>query len=165
MDYIVDHWGSLVGLLGLMASVGGLLVAFLARRAANSAEQAARDAHRAITRTLSSVDAGRAVALIERLKVVHHQRNWDYALGLYPDLRRTLGEIRGSAPENFAQSYNFIDSAIPQFTTLENLVRRSRYENEEPEDIPSLDETLSEIQQDLEALQSSMMYTDEIVSS
>jgi hypothetical protein len=167
MDYAVENWGSFVGIFGLAASVGGLVFAFLARRAAKSAEQAAREARRAITRTLSVVDIGRAMALIGSLKEVHHQRNWDYALGLYPELRRMLSEIGASTPENFTQYGDFINRAIPQITSLENLVGRSRYEREngEPEDIPSLDEALSEIQQSLEMLQSSMMYTDETVSS
>ena len=78
--------------MGLVASVGGLVYAFLARRAAKSVEQAAREARRAITHTLSLVDVERAVALIGRLKDVHSQRNWDYALGLYPELRRMLAD-------------------------------------------------------------------------
>jgi hypothetical protein len=101
MDYVVNDWGTFVGILGLAASVGGLVFAFLARRAAKSAEQAAREARRAITRTLSVVDIGRAVALIGRLKEVHRQRNWDYALGLYAgtakdaerDWRKHTGEF------------------------------------------------------------------------
>ena len=167
MDYVVENWGNFVGIVGLAASIGGLVFAFLARRAAKSAEQAASEARHAITRTLSVVDVGRAVALIGSLKEVHHQRNWDYALGLYPELRRMLSEIGASTQENFAQYGDFINRAIPQVTALENLVGRARYdrENGEPGDIPRLDETLSEIQQSLEMLQSSMMYTDETVSS
>ncbi len=166
MDYVVANWDSFVGVAGLAASIGGLVAAFLAGRAAKSAKQAASEAHSAITRTLSLVDVERAIALISRLKEVHHQRNWDYALGLYPVLRRTLSEIAAGAPANFAQYYEFIDSAIPQITTLENLVRRSRHERAsgDPEDIPGLDEALNEIQQNLETLQSSMMYTDETAS-
>ena len=114
MDYVVANWGSFVGVAGLVASVGGLLVAFLARLAAMSAEQAAREARRAVTRTLSMVDVERAIALIGRLKEVHRQRNWDYALGLYPDLRRTLSEVGASAPASLAQYPDFINSVIPQ---------------------------------------------------
>ena len=163
MDYVVANWSSFVG----VASVGGLVVAFLARRAARSAEQAASEAHRAITRTLSLVDVERAVALIRHLKEVHHQQNWEYALWLYQDLRRTLNETGASAPAIFVQHRDFINRAISQVTALENLVRRSRHEraNGEPDDISSLDEVLNEIQQNLESLQSSMMYTDEIASS
>ncbi len=167
MDFLIANWGSFIGVLGLAASIGGLVYAFLARRAAKSAEQAASEARHAITRRLSLVDVQRAVALIDRLKDVHYQRNWDYALGLYAELRMTLSEIGTSIPENFDQYRSLIRSAIPQVIALENLVRRSRYENEdrEPENISSLDETLSEIQENLETLQSSMMYTDETVSS
>ena len=113
------------------------------------------------------MDVQRAVSLIGRLKDVHYQRNWDYALGLYAELRMTLSEIGTSIPDNFAQYRSLIRSAIPQVIAIENLVRRSRYENEnkEPENISSLDETLSEIQENLETLQSSMMYTDKTVSS
>ena len=75
MDYVVANWDSFVGVAGLVASVTGLIVAFLARRASKSAEQAAREAHRAVTRTLSLVDIERAVALIRHLKEVHYQRN------------------------------------------------------------------------------------------
>ena len=144
-----------------------MVFAFLAGRDAKSAEPVAREARRTIAATLGLVDVGRAVALIGSLKEVHHQRNWDYALGLYPELRRMLSEIGASTQENFAQYGDFINRAIPQVTALENLVGRARYdrENGEPGDIPRLDETLSEIQQSLEMLQSSMMYTDETVSS
>ena len=167
MYYVIENWGSFIGVLGLAASIGGLVYALLARRAAKSAEQAASEAHGAITRRLSLVDVQRAVASIGRLKDVHYQRNWDYALGLYAELRTTLSEIGMSIPENFAQHHNLIRSAIPQVIALENLVRRSRYENEnrQPQNISSLDETLSEIQENLETLQSSMMYTDETASN
>ena len=164
---MIDNWGGFVGLLGFLASVGGLAYAFLARRAAKSAEQAAREARLAITRTLSVVDIGQAEALIGRLKDVHHRRNWDYALGLYPELRRMLNDIVASVPDNFAPHGDFINRAVPQVTALENLVGRARYENEngEPEDIPSLDEALTEIQQSLETLRSSIIYADESVSN
>lgn len=174
----MDWLGLAVGIGGLIAGILGLWFAFwarqsakLARNAAISAEEAANsarsEARRAITRTLSLVGVERAVALIGRLKDVHRQRNWDYALGLYPDLRRMLSEIAASAPENFAAHRDFIKDAIPQLITLEEQVTRSRYENEngEPDDIPNLDATLSEIQQNLEMLQSSIMYADETESN
>ena len=161
MDYFTENWGSIVGILGFIASVGGLVYALLARRAAKSAEQAAREARQAVARTLSSIDVERAVALISRLKEIHHQRNWDYALGLYQDLRRTLSQISASIPEDLVQHRGFVNRAIPQVTAMENLVRRSRYENGHPEDISSLDDALSELQQALETLQGSMMYPEE----
>ena len=162
MDYLIGNWGSFVGLLEFLVSIGGLVYAFLARRAAKSAEQAAREARQALTRSFSSVDIERAIALIGRLKDIHDRRNWDYALGIYPDLRRVLSQISESIPSDLSEYRNSVSRAVPQITTMENLVRRSRDEEEggEPEDIASLDETLNEVQQDLEALQSSMIYSE-----
>ena len=96
MDYIIANWGSFVGISGLLASIGGLVYAYLARRAARSAEQASVETRRAVTRTLSLVDVLRAIARINQLKDVHYRGNWDYALGLYGELRRTLIEISAS---------------------------------------------------------------------
>lgn len=163
MEYLAENWGGIVGALGLIASTGGLVYALLARRAAKSAEQAAKEARQAVARTLSSIDVERGIALIGRLKEIHRQGNWDYALGLYPDLRRTLSQISESMPENMVQQREFISSAVPQITAMDNLVRRSRHENESgnPQDVSSMDEVLSELQQELEILQSSMIYSYE----
>ena len=159
----MDGWlvwlGIGIGTGGLIASVAGLVFAFLARRAAKSAEAAAREARKAVVRTLRTIEVERAVSLISRVKEIHHQRNWDYALGLYQDLRRTLSEIAENLPPNLLQYRTKINGDVPQITAMENLVRQSRYENREPEDVASLDNTLSEIQQELEALQSSRMYS------
>lgn len=159
----IEWLGIGLGTGGLVASILGVIFAFLARRAAKSAEQAAREARQAVARTLSSIDVERAAALIGRLKDIHFKGNWDYAVGLYPELRRTLSQIAESVPANLARFQAQINSAVPQITVMENLVRRSRYENETgaPGDISGLDDVLSDIQQTLESLQSSMMYSDE----
>ena len=164
---MMDDWftwlGMGIGAGGLIASILSVIFAILARRAAKSAEHAATDARRAVVRTLSSIEVERAVSLINRLKYAHLQRNWDYALGLYPDLRRTLSQITEGVPAPLDHYRDLIKSAVPQITVIEKLVGRSRYEEMagEPEDISSLDDVLSEVQQNLESLQSSMMYSGE----
>ena len=157
-------WTSLgVGIAGLFASIVGLTFAFLAHRAAKSANYAATsaekaansartEAERALSRNLSSVDIERAVALINRLKELHHQGNWVAAMWLYQDLRRTLSEIRVSMPADLDQFRDAINSAVPQVTTMEDQVFRSLHEGTEPEDAPRLSAILNAIQQDLEAL-------------
>ena len=160
MDYLVENWGSFVGVLGLLASVGGLVYALLARRAAKSAEQAAREARQALSRSLSSVDIERAVALINHLKDLHRQRNWNQVLGEYQTLRRTLLEIRSGIPATLAVFRDTIGSAVAQVTLMANRVNRSLVENSEPEDPAELDEILNDIQQELETLQSDMTFLD-----
>lgn len=162
MDYLVESWGGFVGLLGLLASLGGLAYAFLARRAAKSAESAAREARQALTHTIGSIDVERAVALITRLIEVHRQGNWDYALALYQDLRRTLSEIEASIPPDLADYRDSIREAIPQITAMINMVNRSRGGSDDArlEDISNHNEILNQIQQSLEMLQSALLHMD-----
>ena len=154
MDYLVENWGSFVGVLGFLASVGGLVYALLARRAAKSAEQAAREARRETRRTVSrsrrSADTGRAIALINRLKVLHRDGRWDYALELYQELRSTLSDIHASMLDDLAEIRDTISDAIRRITELEDEVNRARYENREPNDVPQLDGVINDIQRNLE---------------
>ena len=158
----MENWGSFVGLLGLLASIGGLVYAFLARRAAKSAEQAAREARQALARTISSIDVERAVALIALLMEVHRQGNWNYALALYQDLRRTLSEIGASIPPEITDFRKSIGEAIPHITAIINLVNRS-IENDDsgPTNVSALNETLTGVQQSLELLQAAMLHADD----
>ena len=162
MGYFVENWGNFVGLLGLLASVGGLFYACLARRAAKSAEKAAREARQALTRTISAIDIERAKAIIDRLMEVHLQGNWDYALGLYQDLRRTLSEIEAGIPIDLMDYRNSVRQAIPQITAMINLVNRSRDGSGDTvsDNVSNRNEILNGIQQSLIMLQSDMLHKD-----
>ena len=115
-----------------------------------------------MTRTIGSIDVERAVALITRLMEVHRQGNWDYALALYRDLRRTLSEIEASIPPDLVDYPNPIREAIPQITVMINMVNRSRDESDDArlEDVSHRNEILNRIQQSLEMLQSAMLHMD-----
>ena len=161
---MMDDWttwlGIGIGAGGLFASIAGVVFAFLARRAAKSAEQAAKDAREALSRNLSSVDIERAVELINRLKDLHRNRDWGQAIWLYQILRRTLTEICVSLPSGFEQSRKALESVVPEITQMENQVGHSLRENLEPEDVPLFDEILNGAQQELESLQSNITYGD-----
>ena len=155
------EWLSLaVGAGGLVASVIGLIFAFLARRAAKSAEQAAREARQALSRNLSSVDIERAIELISRLKDLHRQRSWSHAIWEYQILRRTMSEIRVSMPAELESFRESIGDFIHQITEMENRISQYLHDSMEPEDVPALDAALNSIQQVLEILQSNVMYLD-----
>ena len=171
MDAWLDWTSLAVGIGGLIAGTFGLWFAFLAHRSAKLAERAAAsaedaansarmEAQNALTRHLSSVDTERAVALINRLKELHRQRNWGAALWLYQDLRRTLSEIRASIPTNLDQFHDAINDAVPQVTTMEDQVSRALHESTGLEDASELSVILNAIQQDLETLQASLTYPD-----
>ncbi len=164
MDVWLDWTSLAVGIGGLIAGILGLRFAFLAnqsaqlaKRAATSAEEAANsartEAQRALTRDLSLVDIERAIASISRLKELHRRGNWEAAVPLYPDLRRTLSDIRVSIPTNLDQFRDAINDAVPQVTLMEDQVSRALHESTELENAPELSEILNGIQQDLETLQ------------
>ena len=159
----MDDWiiwlGIGIGAGGLIASVAGLIFAYLARRAAKSAADAANDARRSLTGIISSIDVERAVALINRLMEQHRQENWDYALYLYQELRRTLSEIAAGIPTNLSHHRDSLSQAIPQVSSIANLVNHYRYESDPDEliDVPRIDDELNKIQEDLELLQSDML--------
>lgn len=167
----MEWWGLGVGVVGVIVSIGGLVFAILAYRSANLAKNAAESAEdaanmargetqRAIGRNLSSMDIERAVALINRLKDLHLEGGWRAALWLYQELRRTLTDIRGSLPRELEQFGNVIEEAVPQLTVMETQVTRSLYERNEPEDTLRMIAILSAIQQELETLQSNMIYPE-----
>ncbi len=162
MDYFLENWGSFVGVLGLLASVGGLVYALLARRAAKSAEKAANEARQETRRTVSRsrrlADTGRAIVLINRLKILHRDGRWDYALELYQELRSILNDIQASMPDDMLEIRDAVSDAIHRITDIEAEVNRARYEYREPSDVPQLDGLLSDIQESLERLQSTDRY-------
>ena len=162
MDFIAENWIGLLGVaisaVGLIVGAAGLCYAYLARRAAKSAEAAAIEARQALTRTLRLVDVQEAVGLISRLKLLHRIGYWDSALELYQYLRRKLNDIRASTPENSDKIRIFLSEAISRVKDLENQVSSARNENKTPENLSELDAILNEIQQNLEGLQSDDLY-------
>lgn len=162
MDYFTENWGHFVGVLGVIVSAVGLWYAFRAHRAARSAEAAAEKAstetRRTVSRSRRSVDTGRAIALINRLKVLHRNGDWEYALELYQELRSTLSDIHASMPDDLEEIRDAVADAIYKIREIEDEVNRARYESREPADVPQIDRILNDTQQSLERLQSTDLY-------
>ena len=91
MEYFLVNWGSLVSLVSLIITVimAGIAKwrASQARASATAAETASIEARSAITRVLTIVDLERAIALVQRLKVLHREAKWEACLEHYPVLR------------------------------------------------------------------------------
>ena len=76
MDYVLQNWGSFIGLIGVGVSIGVLIASLVAvyragkaRDAAAAAEIASNDTQVEITKVLAIVDLERAIGLIERVTV------------------------------------------------------------------------------------------------
>lgn len=162
MTYFLDNWGSFVGALGLAASIGGLVFAYLARRAAKSAEGAAIEARQALTRTLRLVDVQEAVDLIDRLKDRLELRDWGVVRELYSGLQSKLSDVLAALPSNQERYREIVSTAWEETKTLQNLAHNVIFEEEPDTDIRMGSIVkLNEVQQNLRAMLSNMMFFDE----
>lgn len=153
----MDWLALAIGAGGLVASIIGLIFAFLARRAAKSAEQAAKEARNSVTHTLCLVSAQRALSVIVRLNTLHREQSWEAALELYRELRTLLNDISGMIPRELDHSRPEIDRGIGQLSVIESLVNQAMSRTDDPGDFQVLSESLNSIQTNLEALVSNMM--------
>ena len=145
-----------IGVGGLAASIAGLIFAFLARRAAKSAEAAATEAsqetRRSVSRSRRTVETGKVIFLINRLKALHRSGDWEYALELYPELRSGLSDIQASIEEELVELRDDLADAILKIRGIEDEVNLARYERREPANVPRVDGILNDIQQSLQRL-------------
>ena len=160
MGYLADNWGSLASVTGVVVSLAGLAWAIIEARGARSASQAARAAANEtrsdIARHLQAVDLQRAIALIQRIKILHVAGRWDAALEQYQSLRQMLSDIIARCPESQAGIRARLDTARIGVTEMENLVvERGGQVGEEP-DTALLHRILNLIQSDLEELASDL---------
>ena len=160
MEYLADNWGSLASVTGVVVSLAGLAWAIIEARGARSASQAARAAANEtrsdIARHLQAVDLQRAIALIQRIKILHGARRWDAALEQYQSLRQMLSDIRKRCPGGQTGIQARLSDAIVAVREMENLVAAHFGQPGEEPDTALLYRILNLIQSDLEELASDL---------
>lgn len=95
-----------------------------ARSAARAAKKATRETKDQIGRDLVVVDLERAVALIQRLKLLHRDARWDAALEQYQALRWMLSAILSRYPDWEAGSRTQLAAARTQVSVMEGLIEQ-----------------------------------------
>jgi hypothetical protein len=104
MDALLVNAGSWASISGVVISTVGLIatiyVAWGARSASRAAEKAATATNDRIESHLQSVDLERAIALIQRIKLLHDTERWEAALEQYQSLRMMLSDIIARSPED-----------------------------------------------------------------
>ena len=146
-----------VGAGGLVASVAGVIFAFLARRAAKSAEAAATEARNSMGQTLCLVSAQRVLSVVARIRTLHLEQRWDAALELYQELRTLLNDIRGTTPREFHQTRAELDKGIGQLRVIQLLVQQNFSRGGDLLGLPVLSEAFNSIETNLEALVGDLM--------
>lgn len=159
VEYLADNWGSLASGLGVLLSAAGVVYAYLARRAAKSAESASREARQAIAQTLTAADLQRAVDCIHRLLIYQRQAEWGAAIELYHNLRQILNDILAYLPENEESSHQTISEAVSEITELLRDINRRETSGSPGDGVGHLTDSLITIQEKLEELASRLRFS------
>lgn len=162
MTYFLDNWGSFVGALGLAASIGGLVFAYLARRAAKSAEAAALEARQALTRTLRLVDVQEAIDLIDRLKDRLEWGESAIVQELYSSVQSKLSGVQAALPVALGQYQETIAKDLQEIAELKERTYRIMITREMDTDtLIEIVRGLNSIQGNLRRMLNEMMFSDE----
>ena len=151
MDYFLDNWGSFVGVLSLVITIFGFIIAI---RRATEARTASREARAAVIRLLSIADLQRAIALIQRLKDLHRDSKWEASLEHYQALRVMMADIDSRLTDISAEHRFDLRSAIPLIVVIENDVDEAVRGATQPSEASSFNGVLNDIQVSLENLAS-----------
>ncbi len=160
IQFLQDSWGDLTSILGVGVSAVGLVWAIREARGARSAAQAAERATHATTdrigRNLAVVDLERAVALIQRLKLLHRDSRWDAALEQYQALRWMLSSILSRHTDLEVDRRTRLAEARNQVSIMEQSVERRAALNVTPDNRVRFNRQLNKIQTELEEMASTL---------
>ena len=166
MDYVLQNWGSFIGLIGVGVSIGGLIASLVAvyragkaRDAAAAAEIASNDTQVEITKVLAIVDLERAIGLIERLKAFHRNSQWEAAIGHYPDLQYMLTNILIRHPNPTEELRTTLSAALTKLKVIETNVDRAIRNRNTPRGSNNFNNDLADIESDLRRIASSTQFS------
>jgi exonuclease VII small subunit len=160
VGFLASDWGSWASAIGVIVSLVGFGWAVReargARSASQAAQKAAKEAAEHIVRHLQAVDLERAIGLIQRIKLLHDTDRWQAAMEQYQSLRMMLSDIIARCPENQTEFREKLAIARTIVRDLENFVGERINQPIVGHDRSRLNQTLNDIQSDLEELASSM---------
>lgn len=166
MGFWSSTWGDVATVLGIVVALCGFAWAIWearrARSASEAAEAAASETSAQIARHLQTVDLQRAIGLIQRIKTLHDNDRWEASGEHYQPLRETLSDIIARCPVEQASVREKLATARTNVGDMENLVRQhvSRHQPVPENDRSQLNQSLNDIQSDLEELASSVWFGD-----
>ena len=157
VDFLAVNWGSLISVAGILVTIA---VAWSARAASRSADNAAREARDDIRRYLQTIDLERATILIQRIKNLHNSNQWEDALDQYPLLRKLLTDIIARCPKSQTEYRERLASGRTFILEMEVLVGEQIAQDSNYRGPVTLNSDLTYIQSDLEELASAIAFGD-----
>ncbi|MDE2844771.1 MAG: hypothetical protein OXN21_15540, partial [Chloroflexota bacterium] len=166
LEFLSTSWGDLASMVGIVVSLVGLGWAIMEAKGARSASEAAKTAatetRDQIARHLQAVDLQRAIGLIERIKTLHDNSRWEASREHYQNLRAMLSDVIARSPESQSDARASLATARTIVREIENLVRRRSGQGITERDRSRMNQSLNDIQSELEELASNMGFGDSL---
>ena len=163
MEFWAVTWGDVATVVGIVVSLGALAWAIWeahgARTASRAAEAAAAQTRDRIASHLQAVDLQRAIALIERIKTLHDSDRWDASRQHYQTLREMLSYVIVRCPEGQSGVREKLATARAIVGDMDSDARGRRNRTSE-RGRSRLNQSLNDIQIDLEELASTLAFGD-----
>ena len=136
LEFVRANWGNIASVAGLIVSMVGFWFAIAQIRRSRTAAEAAREAANAardrIAANLTIADLTRASDRIQELKELHRVQAWSRVLDRYPEVRRSLVEIRERHPGLTPQQLGILQNAVSQISIMEGEVETALAGNSAP---------------------------------
>ena len=164
MDFVANYWGDSVSLFGVIISSIGLIWAIKVAHGARSASRGARLAtlqtSKRIQRYLQTVDLERSVGLVQRLKLLHSNEQWQAALEHYQQIRAMMADIIERCPQEDTERQAKLATARILLRDMENFVASRARSGIRVRDRSRMQQLLNQIQSDLEEVASRTGFGD-----
>ena len=153
-------WGDVATVVGILVSLGGLGWAIKeargARSASKAAEAAASETRDRMAHHLQVVELQRAIGLVDRIKTLHDNNRWEASREHYQTLRAMLSDVIVRCPEDQVDVREKLATARTIVRDIENFVRGRDGSSIPKRDRIRLNQTMNDIQSDLEELASNI---------
>lgn len=165
----MEFWsvtGGIASAVGIIVSLVGLFWAIKeargARTASRAAEAAASETRDRIASHLQAVELQRAIALIERIKTLHDSERWEASGQHYQTLREMLSYVIARCPRYQTGIREKLATARAIVGEMDNFVRKPDDSDISSSERSRLNQSLNEIQSDLEELASNLGFGDSL---
>jgi len=125
---LFDQIGNAASVLGLLVSLVGFWITIrsvtTAKKAAQQAELAARQAKEKILKQGALANFSAALSVMEEVIRLHRQKAWENSLDRHSELRRMLAELKEAAVGLTVEQQTQVQAVILQFSTIEKQIER-----------------------------------------
>ncbi len=152
MDKIVNfliefNLGILSSVIGLLFVIIGFFVTVInvlrSKKASEKAEEAAVQVMDNMRKFDTITEFSSAISAMDEIKRLHRQKAWDILPDRYSFLRKSLISIKTTNPNMLKEYQSALQTAITNFSSIEDQVEKANLQKKSPPDIAKLNKVVS----------------------